>query len=370
MVFCGGLSVLQEKARKFCFADSLPDTEFERVVSDPHVQGDGVLTFRQAVAVVRHGERLDSTLAWASHPDRVSWPLDPPLTAGGLDMSRDVGFHLEKNVPEGAAPFEVVVSSPFLRCAETASEIARVLEIPVVFDRDVGEIFGEAFRDVQDRPHRSPGELAAILQRDFPDVKYAIDADGGLQVLGNGPSFPETLKQARKRFQFKAQNIARAAGAQLKSIILVTHADAVAAIASLMKMSLCFDDVPPCACFIAARSVGVVKKSSRSRLKEKTIYGACAPRWGLTLSDDIKYRVTADMVEKRRADLRTMLVDKVLTKQLYRNDFVHDTADCDVLPVTHSSEIYNLINRVVSESEFTDCSATNAHCDRHVFMSH
>ena len=165
-----------------------------------------VLTFRQAVAVVRHGERLDSTPAWSSYPERNLWPMDPPLTEEGHIGSREVGHHLQHDLPEGSDPFEVIISSPYLRCAESACQIARVLKIPVVFDRDVGEIFGDAFRHAQSNPHRSSKELAEILVRHFPDVEYAVDADG-VQMVGSQPRFPETLREARRRFQFKVAGL-------------------------------------------------------------------------------------------------------------------------------------------------------------------
>jgi broad specificity phosphatase PhoE len=349
-----------------CFRASPKKTQeddYDKIAKHAGVTNvDGVLTFRQAVAVVRHGERLDSTPAWSSYPERTQWPMDPPLTTEGHFGSREVGHHLQDDLPEGAAPFEVIVSSPYLRCVESACQIARILKIPVVFDRDVGEIFGEGFRDVQSNPHRSPKELAEILRRDFPDVKYSVDADG-VQMVGSEPPFPETLKQARRRFQFKAQLIIGAAATQVKSVVIVTHADALHSVASLMKMSWNLVDIPFSACFIAARSVGVMRESTHRRLKEKTVYGERAPKWGLTLDAHVRCEVDSRLVEKRRRDLSMLLVKTKLKKRLYRNEFQNDpdTSDdharhtlngtiCALFPFhTHG-------HHVLFEDEFEDCS--------------
>jgi len=340
--------------------------DYDEIVNHAGVTSvNDVLTFRQAVAVVRHGERLDSTPAWSSYPERNLWPMDPPLTEEGHIGSREVGHHLQHDLPEGSDPFEVIISSPYLRCAESACQIARVLKIPVVFDRDLGEIFGDAFRDTHSKPHRSSKELAEILVRDFPDVEYAADADG-VQIVGSQPRFPETLREARRRFQFKAQTIIGAAATQLKSVVIVTHADALAAVACLMKMSWALVDIPFSACFIAARSVGVMRKSSHRRLKEKTVYGERAPSWGVTLDAHVKCEVDNRLVQKRRRDLRTLLVDTELAKRLYRHDFENDISNAHVRHVLNGTiealfPNHHHVHTVISESEFEDCSVVKKH---------
>jgi broad specificity phosphatase PhoE len=91
------------------------DDEYDWVLNHPNVDRvRDVLTFRQSMAVVRHGERLDQTPAWLSYPDREAWPLDTPLTAEGRKSAREVGTLLQKKKPPGAAPFDIVVLSPFL----------------------------------------------------------------------------------------------------------------------------------------------------------------------------------------------------------------------------------------------------------------
>jgi len=308
------------------------DDEFDWIVHHPNVETlRDVHTFRQSIAVVRHGERLDQTPAWLSSPDRQTWPLDSPLTVEGRESARAAGALLQEKHPMGAAAFDIIVSSPYLRCAQSASEIARVLNIPIVFDRELGEVCGEAFRDAEGKHHRSPGELAELLEHDFPDVEFAMNGRGGLQMLGRDPSFPETLVEARKRFAFKAQTIIRAAGTQLRSVIIVTHGDAVASISSLMQMAWCLVDIPPSAFFIADRSLEVMRSSSRRRLREGTVYGGRAPSWSVMLSDNIKCDIKEEAVQKRRADLRSMLHDANLPKRLHSNDFVVDSACCHVL---------------------------------------
>jgi hypothetical protein len=206
------------------------------------------------------------------------------------------------------------------------------LSIPIVFDRELGEVCGEACRrDAKGKHHRSPEELADMLQDDFPDVEFAMNGMGGLLVVGKDPSFPESLADARRRFAFKAQTIARAAARQLKSVIIVTHGDAVASIVSMMHMAWCLRDIPPSAFFIADRSLGVMRSSSRRRLRDNTVYGGRAPSWSVTLSEHIKCDVKEELVQKRRGDLRKMLDDAALPRRLHSNDFVVDSACCHLL---------------------------------------
>ena len=149
-------------------------------------------------------------------------------------------------------------------------------------------------------------------------------------------------------------------------MVIVTHADALAAVACLMKMSWALVDIPFSACFIAARSVGVMRKSSHRRLKEKTVYGERAPTWGVTLDAHVKCEVDNRMVQSRRRNLRTLLVDTELAKRLYRHDFENDISDAHARHVLNGTiEVLfpeqDHVHTVVSESEFENCSVAREH---------
>ena len=72
--------------------------------------------FRPAVAVVRHGEREDAVWnsGWYESEDGRKHPYDCPITAEGVQQARDVAANLK------TLNFGIVVSSPYLRCVQTA----------------------------------------------------------------------------------------------------------------------------------------------------------------------------------------------------------------------------------------------------------
>jgi len=294
---------------------SLEDRNFDVVADHPHVLmttksgcfgKDHALTFNQAIAVVRHGERLDSTREWSSSAKELrSWPHDCPLTHKGMRASREVGQKLGNT--GNSAPFEVIVSSPYLRCAQSASEIARELKLPVIFDDDVGEVgenVGKAF-DPNAPPHRGRSELLRYLHKEYPDVEYAM-TDDRLQFHGGYPMFPESLSQARSRFARKAQHICQSAAMALKSVIIVTHADALDAIVGAMKMSWVLTEVPPSAFFVAEREVRVMERRARKtrRVTDDFVFGSQAAKWSVELCTSIKCTRKPEIVNTRMQELR------------------------------------------------------------------
>jgi len=313
---------------KLCkiFGRGVKELDDPELVNHPHVQTSAKggcmhaqkFLFQQAIAVVRHGERLDSSREPRSERtdnELKRWPHDCPLTRRGFQRSREVGKTLA-NVGS-VAPFEVIVSSPYLRCAQSASEIARVLKLPVIFDDDLGEVgenVGKTFVQTSP-PHRSPQELALSLHSDFPDVEYGVD-DDGLQILGGYPAFPESLLMARTRFAKKAQHICHAAATALKSVIIVTHADAVDAILGSMKMTWESTQVATSSFFIATREVPISAKStSGPRSSDERVYGSHTPKWQVECSPGIKYTKNSACVQKRINDLRRR------HGRLHRNSF-------------------------------------------------
>ena len=75
----------------------------------------------QHLFVMRHGDRWDdANRSWVHSAPR---PWDPPLTDQGKRRARDVGIRLRNegwNITR-------VFCSPFLRCAQTASEVVAAL---------------------------------------------------------------------------------------------------------------------------------------------------------------------------------------------------------------------------------------------------
>ena len=77
----------------------------------------------RTVWITRHGERRDAVdPQWFQKADR---PYDTPLSSYGVRQARLLGERL------AAEKIAHIFSSPFLRCVETANEIAELLDLPI-----------------------------------------------------------------------------------------------------------------------------------------------------------------------------------------------------------------------------------------------
>jgi broad specificity phosphatase PhoE len=221
----------------------------------------------QTVAMVRHGDRLDHTFEWEAHPHSKRWPNDTPLSEEGHEHARAVG----QSFKESGKPFGMIISSPYLRCAQTAGRIAQVLAIPVHFDLDMGEVFDDVSMvgDCTGIPqHKSAEELAEHLKPDFPDVEWVRDDSGQIKIEGMLQDFPESFDAARMRYCYKVKKLLQKAAAELLSVIIVTHGDALGAVVGLMNEDLLIRNIPYAAYAIASREVKVLKKGGGQILEE------------------------------------------------------------------------------------------------------
>eukprot|EP00747_Dinoflagellata_sp_TGD_P200809 gnl/TRDRNA2_/TRDRNA2_74238_c0_seq1.p1 gnl/TRDRNA2_/TRDRNA2_74238_c0~~gnl/TRDRNA2_/TRDRNA2_74238_c0_seq1.p1 ORF type:complete len:388 (-),score=54.97 gnl/TRDRNA2_/TRDRNA2_74238_c0_seq1:69-1193(-) len=193
------------------------------------------LCFEQEIVVIRHADRLDGTSAWEDHPDRNRCPHDCPLTKGGLKNASNVASELLARWPNGH-PYKLIECSPYLRCVQTAAQIAQKLKIPMCLDLDLGEMFDDRYmpENTEGKPmHRSNKELSEILSGDYPDVAVAQTAKHELDITGHQPPWPEPSIHSRLRFVSRFEQIAEHATKNLISVIIVTHADALSSIAQL-----------------------------------------------------------------------------------------------------------------------------------------
>lgn len=107
---------------------------------------------QQCLYVIRHGERLDEIdpLSWVQQVDemyskarRNSVTLrskhcafaDAPLTPNGVTMAQDMAISFKKKLDDDgvvASELKCIYSSRLLRAVQTAYEVARVLELPLV----------------------------------------------------------------------------------------------------------------------------------------------------------------------------------------------------------------------------------------------
>jgi len=274
--------------------DTHPDVELKTVKGGCCSAVD-YYVLNQTFAIVRHADRLDHTEEWVSYPGREAFPNDTPLTPEGFTHARQVGDLMFKQEP----PFKMIIASPYLRCAQTASCIAQKLNVPVHFDLDLGEVFDDIsmMGDCRGKQqHRPPDVLEGELKGDFPDVEYIRDHHGKIKVEGKLQRFPEPFEGARMRYCFKVQRLIQQATKELSSIVIVTHGDAVASVVGMLKESWIIKNIPYTSYVIGSRHVRIMKSGAKERLPEEPVYSH-PEQWTLVLDPGLVH------VDCRKEDL-------------------------------------------------------------------
>jgi len=178
---------------------------------------------RLAVAVMRHGERLDAVdpVGWYHSAAGRKYPFDCPLSSKGR---MQVGAVARELAQQSSGNFSYVVSSPYVRCVETAVEVCRALQLPMCIDRQLGEVFGPACFGEWSAPgpqRRSAEDVAACVP---PDLRRLSPVD----CIGQEPTWPESIEDARLRMVARVEQYAEwAARLDGVNFVLVTHGDCV-----------------------------------------------------------------------------------------------------------------------------------------------
>ena len=73
--------------------------------------------------MIRHSERAD--LAGEEEKELIENEVDPHMTKAGAEMAKKTGQHLKQYLYENQFEMAVIESSPWLRCLQTASIIAK-----------------------------------------------------------------------------------------------------------------------------------------------------------------------------------------------------------------------------------------------------
>jgi len=184
---------------------------------------------RISVAVMRHGERLDAAdpCGWFQSPAAKRYPFDCPLSPQGR---RRVGSVARELAQRSSGSFSCVVSSPFLRCVETAVEVCHALGLPICIDMQLGEVFGPACFGEWSAPgpmRRNAEEVMALVP---PDLRRLSPVD----LIGEEPAWPESVEEARLRLVARVEQYAEwAARLEGANFVLVTHGDCVGACLTL-----------------------------------------------------------------------------------------------------------------------------------------
>ncbi|MDJ0731334.1 MAG: histidine phosphatase family protein [Crocosphaera sp.] len=113
----------------------------------------------QTVWIARHGNRLDFVNPnWFNTAKRR---YDPPLSEDGFIQAKQLGKRLEKeNIGH-------IFASPFLRTIQTASEVAKMLDLPIKLEAGIGEWHNPHW--MSEHPETHPKKL---LEKDYPHIDW------------------------------------------------------------------------------------------------------------------------------------------------------------------------------------------------------
>lgn len=250
---------------------------------------------RQFVTVVRHGHRLDreDRDTWKRSRESADHPYDSPLTQRGRNAARTVGETLK--AMDAVARWGLVITSPYVRCVQTAAEIAQVLQLPMVFDVEFGEVFDEVYMPnaggkVQ---HRPAEQLIQIMEKEYPGVEVAVKS-----VFGKQPFWPESFSDAQVRFLERFETTCVKAVERMASPIIVTHGDAVMILLALLCPRFELNKIDYCGFFVGWRDTEKPDKSDpmwREKVwdvpKQLSIY---QQKWNISIGYWIKYMPKAD----------------------------------------------------------------------------
>mmetsp|Transcript_6234 Transcript_6234/g.13799 ORF Transcript_6234/g.13799 Transcript_6234/m.13799 type:complete len:370 (+) Transcript_6234:108-1217(+) len=209
-------------------------------------------------AVLRHAERADAVLGsqWLSSQDFQRWPLDPPLSDAGRQDARSVALELGIRglglrgldflaTAKYTAPV-TVVTSPFLRCVQTALECVEIHGGRLIIDLALGEVFGPGcMGEIEPKAsHRPFDELRSYCE--------ARNVEVHPMPIGESPSWPESEEHAKLRIRRRFWGHLQKSMLEQSGLLLVTHAVGVAAslVGLTVGRGLLLNRVPYCGFFL------------------------------------------------------------------------------------------------------------------------
>jgi broad specificity phosphatase PhoE len=186
---------------------------------------------------MRHCERADLSFD-SANDDVAENPHDPPLSVSGAAHAREVAEELAGSVC--GARIDVVVSSPYTRCLETACLIAERLDRPLVIDPALQEVLARTLFSGSDgsRPTtmRTYAECVTFVKKRGVRCLSgeALSTDGGnseeaetpFWASRSEPVWPESVPQAFRRYKEAFYDYVNDG----RSFFLVTHTLALQAI--------------------------------------------------------------------------------------------------------------------------------------------
>ncbi|MGK7938585.1 MAG: histidine phosphatase family protein [Crocosphaera sp.] len=162
------------------------------------------MSSQQTVWIARHGNRLDFVQPeWFNTAKRR---YDPPLSEDGFIQAQQLGKRLEKE------KISHIFASPFLRTIQTASEVAKKLNLPIKLEAGIGEWYNPHW--MSEHPETHPREL---LEKEYPHIDWNYSS-----YLT--PRYPEMELTMMKRMAEVAQTLVND---YTEDILLVGHGASV-----------------------------------------------------------------------------------------------------------------------------------------------
>mmetsp|Transcript_3545 Transcript_3545/g.8846 ORF Transcript_3545/g.8846 Transcript_3545/m.8846 type:complete len:784 (+) Transcript_3545:120-2471(+) len=220
----------------------------------------------QLFGVVRHAERADVLSAvwcgmpWLQSEDFRRYPLDPPLSDAGVEVAKGVAKRLRSAFQKAEGSMTIVVSSPYYRCVQTATHIAKELKTGILIDRSLGEIYGPTvmgdFQPPDDHIRPPEDTWAYCHQHNVPCQR---------RCLGQWPVWPEQLRNSQRRYADRFVKYLHRSIIARRNFLIVTHADCVATALSMMpsQVDRSVQHVDYCGYFLAERYVASPRTSIR-----------------------------------------------------------------------------------------------------------
>jgi broad specificity phosphatase PhoE len=172
-----------------------------------------IIDIEMSFFLVRHGERCDQVKNKAERA-RIQSKIEPPLTKKGVEMSVETGkfltWQIQKLIDEkviSPSPKITILTSPFMRCIETATHILRNLNVGEIdqtihFENGVCELLDPSFNFKEgDFPanlnsHKYPERVRELIGDQKLDSKGLFDPSKYTQ-----PRFPENIVENIARFE-------------------------------------------------------------------------------------------------------------------------------------------------------------------------
>ena len=194
------------------------------------------------IFAIRHGQRADDPIS--NEATSIELDYDPPLSTNGLLQAQLTGLYLRDVIANierisGEKKKIIILSSPFLRCIQTAIYLSNGLEHfhkhTIYINDEISEIQKSKFfsKDVLPDLHFRKNSLSQKHYETSNNRKISLKeksfhkkSSSTSTYAKNSPIFPETIGDCSMRFKKARNNISQKYMRKNLSntiVILVTH---------------------------------------------------------------------------------------------------------------------------------------------------